>query len=166
MSTSSSASSDTSSSSPPQAPVDFRPSIEPITNISPATPTKRINHRLVADTVVPKIFYPGEEYALSGIAIRSNLLGFAAASSLFISLYLWIIHSFWQLSFFIGVLAVFHFLEFYITARYNTSKAVIDCKYIFVPSHFSKQIRNTYPLLQVHASLLLFKSLHCVYLLS
>ncbi|KAI0874791.1 isoprenylcysteine carboxyl methyltransferase [Hypoxylon argillaceum] len=75
-----------------------------------------------------KAYFPGQSKSLEGIAIRSFYLGVALALSTatLISILLFTSSSLWRLPFFIGALSTFHFLEFWTTAKYNTSVASID----------------------------------------
>lgn len=74
--------------------------------------------------VLPHYLYPGEERSLSGIALRAFLLGFNAAAGLLITLALGYYECrLWRPAFFVGTLCVFHFFEFWTTARYNTPLA-------------------------------------------
>lgn len=71
--------------------------------------------------VFPAYLYPTGTFALDGIALRAALLGFVCALSLNLA---WTFRaSFPQLPLFITILSFFHFMEFWITARYNTRRA-------------------------------------------
>ncbi|KAI5304218.1 hypothetical protein KEM56_006729 [Ascosphaera pollenicola] len=65
--------------------------------------------------------FPGGERSLSGTSLHAFLLGQAFSSGIFLSLVLHCIkHSpLWRIPLFVSCLALFHFLEFFITARYN-----------------------------------------------
>ncbi|PVH82491.1 ICMT-domain-containing protein [Cadophora sp. DSE1049] len=77
--------------------------------------------------IYEKQFLPGQPKSLSGIAIRSFILGLVLSSSLFLSTYLlYTGRPIWRAPFFITILSLFHFLEFYTTARANTSSARIS----------------------------------------
>ncbi|KAH7117882.1 prenyl cysteine carboxyl methyltransferase-like protein Ste14 [Dendryphion nanum] len=74
--------------------------------------------------ILPKYLFPGEDRSLSGIALRAFLLGVNAAGGLLLSLTLvYFQNRLWRPAFFIGTLCIFHFLEFWTTARYNTPSA-------------------------------------------
>lgn len=77
-----------------------------------------------------KQFAPSGRKSLSGIALRSNLLGVVSASSLLITFYIIFLaptpSPLWRIPFFVAVLSVFHFLEFYTTAHANTSRAQVS----------------------------------------
>ncbi|WEW57867.1 farnesyl cysteine-carboxyl methyltransferase [Emydomyces testavorans] len=76
--------------------------------------------------IVEPPYLPGGEKSLSGISIRSFLLGQAAGICVGLTLLLYTSASpLWRVPFFIASLALFHFLEYYITARYNTFFATI-----------------------------------------
>ncbi|KAI1331242.1 ICMT-domain-containing protein [Xylariaceae sp. FL0255] len=74
-----------------------------------------------------KPYLPGQPKSLEGIAIRSFCLGIALALSVVTMLSILILTSspLWRLPFFIGALSTFHFLEFWTTAKYNTSVATV-----------------------------------------
>ncbi|KAF2084101.1 ICMT-domain-containing protein, partial [Saccharata proteae CBS 121410] len=68
---------------------------------------------------------PGQSRSLSGVAFRAFILGTVLGLSVGGTLYLAfkLDSTLWRAPFFIAVLALFHFLEFWITARYNTPTA-------------------------------------------
>lgn len=67
--------------------------------------------------------YPSHQFALDGIALRAGLLGAATAGGLCIA---WGTRwGYWQPPMFLAALGFFHFMEFWITARFNTRKAKI-----------------------------------------
>ncbi|KAI5840062.1 Isoprenylcysteine carboxyl methyltransferase family-domain-containing protein [Morchella snyderi] len=71
----------------------------------------------------PSYLYPGHPFALDGIALRAGALGAVAAGSFAAA---WQFRaSYWQLPMFAAALAVFHFFEFWTTARFNTRKAEV-----------------------------------------
>ncbi|KAF4634213.1 hypothetical protein G7Y89_g3885 [Cudoniella acicularis] len=91
---------------------------------SPSEITSEITSALNA---YEKAFYPGQPKSLSGIAIRSFLLGTALAFTSILSLYLvYAGNPVWRAPFFLSTLSLFHFLEFYTTALANTSDAKIS----------------------------------------
>ncbi|CAD6444923.1 fd3ee73f-1640-46dc-9f86-d94d6024a6ad-CDS [Sclerotinia trifoliorum] len=75
-----------------------------------------------------KQFHSGQPKSLSGIALRSFLVGIVLTFSTFSTLYLFFVADtiFWRIPFFISCLSIFHFLEFWTTARYNTPEASIS----------------------------------------
>ncbi|KAF3906259.1 hypothetical protein ABW20_dc0102515 [Dactylellina cionopaga] len=73
----------------------------------------------------PRFLYPGEEYALDGIAIRAQLLGLTTGLTIAATVALYLQSSIYHLPLFVFFLSIFHFLEFYITARWNTRRADI-----------------------------------------
>ncbi|KAI0542235.1 Isoprenylcysteine carboxyl methyltransferase family-domain-containing protein [Xylaria digitata] len=81
-----------------------------------------------AQTKPDQVYFPGQPKSLEGIAIRSFYLGIALALSFatMVSILLLTASPLWRVPFFIGALSTFHFLEFWTTARYNTSVAKID----------------------------------------
>ena len=75
-----------------------------------------------------KQYLPGQPKSLSGIAIRAFLLGLVLSTSVTSAFYLIIFTSspLWRLPAFLATLSLFHFLEFWTTARYNTRSAQIS----------------------------------------
>lgn len=73
-----------------------------------------------------KQYYPGQPISLSSIASHAFALGITLGISASLSIYL-LAHSslFWRPAFFVAVLGLFHFLEFWTTARYNTKEAKV-----------------------------------------
>lgn len=73
---------------------------------------------------IPRDFLPGHPKALNGIASRAFGLGLALGISLLGTLLLLFsrtsYHPAWRGPFFFSCLSLFHFLEFYMTASYNT----------------------------------------------
>jgi protein-S-isoprenylcysteine O-methyltransferase len=75
---------------------------------------------------LPRAYFPGGDRSLSGIAIRGFLLGVCGTVGFTLCAVLAYYESrLWRPCFFVGTLCVFHFLEFYITAEYNTPLAYI-----------------------------------------
>lgn len=72
--------------------------------------------------------YPGGEMSLAGISLRAMLLGTALGLSSSLALVLSILYDtpLWRVPFFIASLSLFHFLEFYVTAQYNTRCATVS----------------------------------------
>ncbi|KAL1955093.1 hypothetical protein VTO42DRAFT_9027 [Malbranchea cinnamomea] len=79
-------------------------------------------------STVDHCYLPSGEKSLSGISIRSFFLGQIAGLSFLSTLLLLLLTSspLWRAPFFLLALCIFHFLEFYITARYNTSFATLS----------------------------------------
>ncbi|KFX87364.1 hypothetical protein O988_09424 [Pseudogymnoascus sp. VKM F-3808] len=74
-----------------------------------------------------KQYYPSQPISLSGIASRAFLLGSSLSLSTTLSLVLFLHGSpFWRPPFFLATLSLFHFLEFWTTARYNTKAAQVS----------------------------------------
>jgi protein-S-isoprenylcysteine O-methyltransferase len=75
----------------------------------------------------PKELFPGGERALAGIALRAFLLGLTLGLCLILTTELAYYHNrLWRAPFFIATLCVFHFLEFWTTAEYNTKLATVS----------------------------------------
>lgn len=76
---------------------------------------------------VPPEYFPNGKRSLAGIALRAFLLGNAAILGFFCAAQLAYHGShLWRPSLFLGTLSVFHFLEFYTTAAYNTPDAKVS----------------------------------------
>ncbi|KAJ5542933.1 hypothetical protein N7535_005355 [Penicillium sp. DV-2018c] len=73
--------------------------------------------------------YPNGTMSLAGISLRAMLLGtslgLTASLALFLSTVTGYTTPLWRVPFFIASLSLFHFLEFYVTAQYNTRRATI-----------------------------------------
>jgi protein-S-isoprenylcysteine O-methyltransferase len=73
--------------------------------------------------------YPNGTMSLAGISLRAMLLGttlgLSASLALLLSTSTVYTTPLWRVPFFIASLSLFHFLEFYVTARYNTRHATI-----------------------------------------
>lgn len=86
-----------------------------------------ISQQFKKANILPKAFFPGGDRSLSGIAIRAFLLGACGTIGFLLTTVLAYYDSrLWRPCFFVGVLSVFHFLEFYITAAYNTPTAYVS----------------------------------------
>jgi protein-S-isoprenylcysteine O-methyltransferase len=76
---------------------------------------------------VDPTIYPGNSRSISAIALHAFALGitlsFCAISTIFLAQSH---HRIWRLTEFIATLSLFHFLEFWTTARYNTSNAKVS----------------------------------------
>lgn len=70
--------------------------------------------------------YPGGKKALSGISLRAFCLGIGLGVSVCLTVFLLLSTPLWRVPFFIASLSLFHFLEYYVTARYNTRHASIS----------------------------------------
>ncbi|KAF2270256.1 prenyl cysteine carboxyl methyltransferas-like protein Ste14 [Lojkania enalia] len=85
------------------------------------------NIQLPRHNIIPRAFYPGGARSLSGIAIRAFFLGNGATLGLALSLWLFALgNHLWRAPFFAATLCVFHFLEFWTTAEYNTDIAYVS----------------------------------------
>ncbi|RVD85652.1 uncharacterized protein DFL_003965 [Arthrobotrys flagrans] len=72
----------------------------------------------------PRYLFPDGDYALDGIGLRAQLLGLTTGLSISATVALATIYgNYYHASMFVFFLSVFHFLEFWITARYNTRRA-------------------------------------------
>lgn len=76
---------------------------------------------------VPPEYFPNGKRSLAGIGLRAFFLGNAAVAGFVFAAQLAYYGShLWRPSLFLGTLSVFHFLEFYTTAAYNTPDAKIS----------------------------------------
>ncbi|EEH17166.1 hypothetical protein PABG_07253 [Paracoccidioides brasiliensis Pb03] len=70
---------------------------------------------------------PGGKKSLAGVSIRSFILGQVFGFSLLLTfLLLKLSNPLWRAPFFLTTLSLFHFLEYYLTAQYNTPYASIS----------------------------------------
>lgn len=73
-----------------------------------------------------KEFYANGRRSLAGIALRAFLLGTTLGVSILMTLLLlYYNNNFWRATFFLAALSLFHFLEFWTTAAYNTPLATV-----------------------------------------
>ncbi|KAF4762434.1 hypothetical protein HAV15_007424 [Penicillium sp. str.  len=84
-----------------------------------------------ASTDAPDVdtsIYPDGKMSLAGISLRAMLLGTSLGLSASLSLFLSTVYQtpLWRVPFFIASLSLFHFLEFYVTAQYNTRYATVS----------------------------------------
>ncbi|CAI6337397.1 unnamed protein product [Periconia digitata] len=83
--------------------------------------------QLKKEVAMSRAYFPGGDRSLSGIALRAFLLGVVGTASLMLTLALSYYQSrLWRPFSFLAALCVFHFLEFWTTARYNTPIAYVS----------------------------------------
>ncbi|PTU18587.1 hypothetical protein P175DRAFT_0442130 [Aspergillus ochraceoroseus IBT 24754] len=70
--------------------------------------------------------YPHGKKSLSGISLRAFLIGTTLGLSLSLTIFLFPTYYLWRVPFFLASLCLFHFLEYYVTAEYNTRYASIS----------------------------------------
>ena len=72
--------------------------------------------------------FPAGERSLAGISIRAFLLGTSLGITLSLTLLLSTLcpTPLWRVPFFVAALSLFHFLEFFVTARHNTPSATVS----------------------------------------
>ncbi|KAK1828471.1 Isoprenylcysteine carboxyl methyltransferase family-domain-containing protein [Podospora conica] len=73
-----------------------------------------------------RLYLPNQPKSLSGIALRAFCLGSAFTAGTLGTLLTFTATPLWRLFFFLATLALFHFLEFWTTAAYNTQKADVS----------------------------------------
>jgi protein-S-isoprenylcysteine O-methyltransferase len=85
------------------------------------------NVQLKSPNTIQPDLYPQCKRSLSGIAVRAFCLGLAGAVGFMLTAQL-VYHgsNLWRPFLFLGTLSVFHFLEFYTTAAYNTPGAYVS----------------------------------------
>ncbi|KAJ5103005.1 Prenyl cysteine carboxyl methyltransferase Ste14, partial [Penicillium argentinense] len=78
-------------------------------------------------TPTPNTIYPDGAHSLAGISLRAFLLGTSLGVTATLTLLTTTLTptAFWRIPFFIAALSLFHFLEFFVTARYNTPEAKV-----------------------------------------
>ncbi|KAF2736221.1 prenyl cysteine carboxyl methyltransferas-like protein Ste14 [Polyplosphaeria fusca] len=87
--------------------------------------------------VVPRAFFPGGDRSLSAIAIRAFLLGGSAVLGFVLSaLFAYNNSPLWRPPLFVAILSIFHFLEFWVTAEYNTPTAFVSAFLLTNGSHY------------------------------
>lgn len=98
---------------------------------SSASPQVNTNALFPQQRIHPE-YLPGGRKSLAGISSHAFGLGVALGLCSLISGQLaYHSHYLWRVPFFITILAVFHFLEFYITARYNPPDARVSSYLLF-----------------------------------
>lgn len=87
--------------------------------------TATITPPIEATAEVDPSILPDGEMSLSGISVRAFFLGVVLGISSIITIILLIWHTtpLWRIPFFVSSLCLFHFLEFWVTAQYNTQSA-------------------------------------------
>jgi protein-S-isoprenylcysteine O-methyltransferase len=89
--------------------------------------TEASNSQLQGANPIAAEFYPQGKRSLSGIAVRAFCLGCAAVLGFVMaSLLVYLDSRLWRPWLFLAALSIFHFLEFYTTAAYNTPIAWVS----------------------------------------
>lgn len=104
-----------------------------------------------------KAYLPGQPKSLSGIAARAFLLGIVLCGSVTITLGLLFTTSspLWRLPSFLATLSMFHFLEFWTTARYNTRSAKVS-SFLLSQNGSAYNIAHTAAMLECLVTTVLF----------
>jgi protein-S-isoprenylcysteine O-methyltransferase len=85
------------------------------------------NIQVQSPNAIAPEFFPNGKRSLAGIALRAFCLGCAGVLGLGLTILSAYLESrLWRPCVFLATLSVFHFLEFYITAAYNTPVAVVS----------------------------------------
>ena len=98
-----------------------------------------------------KQYLPSQPKSLSGIATRSFLLGISLALSSTLTLILLQPSTYtplWRAPFFIAILSLFHYFEFWTTAAYNTREAKIS-SFLLSSNGIAYQGAHTFALLEL-----------------
>ncbi|POS85017.1 hypothetical protein EPUL_004000 [Erysiphe pulchra] len=120
----------------------------------PLTPNDEEIHAPAAIHVLQ--FAPGQPRSLSGVAMRSFLLGLTLSLCLSASFALaFMAISIWRAPFFISTLCLFHFLEYWTTARANPSKAKIS-SFLLTSNGAAYNIAHSCALLEMMLSFFFF----------
>ena len=128
----------------------------PSANDTPFSPS-RTNYINTALDFHDKQYLPSQPKSLSGIAFRSFALG--AVFTLFmtstITILLFTTSPLWRVPFFLTLLSTFHFLEFFLTAHYNTRSASIS-SFLFSQNGKAYNIAHTSAMLECLARSVFF----------
>jgi len=97
---------------------------------TPSSPTYNNNNAAATESRAPLVdptIYPGNSRSISAIALHALCLGIVLAScSISTVLLAGNSYRIWRITEFIATLSLFHFLEFWTTARYNTHNAKVS----------------------------------------
>ncbi|OLN94020.1 Protein-S-isoprenylcysteine O-methyltransferase [Colletotrichum chlorophyti] len=89
---------------------------------------RRVDARPSTPPVPGKESYPHQRKSLAGIALRAFILGAAHLTGLLSTILILTLTEspLWRLPFFLASLSLFHFLEFWTTAAYNTPQTTVS----------------------------------------
>ncbi|KAK7203640.1 protein-s-isoprenylcysteine O-methyltransferase [Myxozyma melibiosi] len=135
----------------------------PASRISSNTPTTRTSTSNNSSS--QRFLYNIVNHAPDEVALHAAILGavFAVSSIAALAMLFWR-DGFWQLPAYISALSAFHFLEYYITARYNPAKVNIDS--FLVRNGRSYVFAHVFSLLEATTELYLLPFLKTHYLIS
>ena len=116
---------------------------------------------------LPADFYPNGKKSLSGVSLRALLLGITLGINSLLSLQLLFLYSdpLWRPCFFLATLSLFHYLEFDVTARYNTAQANVSA-YLLSANGSAYNVAHTAALLEFFARYTFFHRLQWTPLLT
>ncbi|KAI1628533.1 protein-S-isoprenylcysteine O-methyltransferase [Exophiala viscosa] len=98
---------------------------------------------------IPPAYLPGGRRSLSGISIRAFALGIAVGSCLLLTIeLLYWGYGLWRAPCFVAILALFHYLEFDMTARYNPPDASIS-SYLLLSNGMAYAAAHTAAMLEL-----------------
>ncbi|KAH8591796.1 isoprenylcysteine carboxyl methyltransferase [Bisporella sp. PMI_857] len=106
-------------------------------------------------------YLPHQPKSLSGIAVRSLILGISFTASLHLTLYIRFCtnSAAWRAPLFVTTLSAFHFLEFWTTATYNTSTAETQ-SFLFTSNGHAYYIAHTLAIAECLLRTVLFPNPH------
>lgn len=142
---------------PSAKPTQQPPSWTPPTDHDTCSNGHEVNRALSQPALHPDNL-PGARKSLEGVALRSFFLGLALGLSSLFCLYLLANHNpLWRAPFFIATLAIFHFLEYWTTAAYNTRYANVSA-FLLSQNGTAYNIAHTAALLECIITNTLFSS--------
>lgn len=128
---------------------------------SPTSPT--IHNGAASHTPIDPTIYPGNSRSISAIALHAFALGIVLSTCISSSILLSLSgYRIWRLPQFIGTLSLFHFLEFWTTARYNTHNAKVS-SYLLTSNGHAYLIAHLAAMFEIGITSLWFPSLQDAY---
>ncbi|THY70718.1 prenyl cysteine carboxyl methyltransferas-like protein Ste14 [Aureobasidium pullulans] len=134
---------------------------------NPISPTGSSNGSATASrassVVVDPAIYPGGSRSLASISLHAFCLGISLSTGLFGTIYL--VYSgqrIWRLTEFIATLSLFHFLEFFTTARWNTSNAKVS-SYLLLSNGAAYLTAHVSAIIEIIVTSLFFPELQDLY---
>lgn len=116
-----------------------------------------------SSVVVDPTIYPGGSRSLASISLHAFCLGISLSTGLFGTIYL--VYSgqrIWRLTEFIATLSLFHFLEFFTTARWNTSNAKVS-SYLLLSNGAAYLTAHVSAIIEIIVTSLFFPELQDLY---
>ncbi|THZ93112.1 prenyl cysteine carboxyl methyltransferas-like protein Ste14 [Aureobasidium pullulans] len=116
-----------------------------------------------SSVVVDPAIYPGGSRSLASISLHAFCLGISLSTGLFGTIYL--VYSgqrIWRLTEFIATLSLFHFLEFFTTARWNTYNAKVS-SYLLLSNGAAYLTAHVSAIIEIIVTSLFFPELQDLY---